>query len=66
MRMFVEIFLNLKLMIIMISVVKVSDEVYWCLVIDMLICIYFNKELRFFFIYRFIIVVFCLLYIVYL
>lgn len=66
MRMSVEIFLNLKLMTIMTSVAKVSDVAYWCLVTDMSICTYLNKELRPFFIYRFTTVVFCLLYTVYL
>lgn len=66
MRMSVENFLNLKLMTIMTSVSKVSDEAYWCLVTDMSICTYLNKEPRPFFIYRFTTVVFCLLYTVYL
>lgn len=66
MRMSVEIFLNLKLMTIMTSVAKVSDVAYWCLVTDMSMCTYLNKEPRPFFIYRFTTVVFCLLYTVYL
>lgn len=66
MRMSVENFLNLKLMTIMTSVAKVSDVAYWCLVTDMSICTYLNKEPRPFFIYRFTTVVFCLLYTVYL
>lgn len=46
MRMSVENFLNLKLMTIMTSVAKVSDVAYWCLVTDMSICTYLNKEPR--------------------